>query len=242
METLIGYSTLCDIKAVSSSSDYIRSIGRQLRESAQTRFLSSIKDRSQASIAACLQIFFHLQCLPEVLLLAIDHVVKETVDASGEMLDLTNLVNEHADLASQNASTSRSSTLSTATLPPITNSAGGNRKTAATQGVTIPYPVTTIIRRGVKDIVNTWSNLMHEQSLQISVLQRVIAKKEDPNTQKKFSDILKLAAAGSSNTLLANGKLLELFWQRLMSSLQDIGNRLVKSQPVAASRIYPYLR
>ncbi len=38
------------------------------------------------------------------------------------------------------------------------------------------------------------------------------------------------------------GKLVELFWDRLASSLQDIAAEKIKRQSVAANRIYPYLR
>lgn len=67
------------------------SLGEELRHSAQDRLFESLKDRSQASIAACLQIFFHLQSLPQVLLLAIDLVVKTCCDEAFKLLNLDQL-------------------------------------------------------------------------------------------------------------------------------------------------------
>jgi hypothetical protein len=239
LESLIHVPILCDITAVSSSAESICKLGQQLRQSAQDRFIVAIKDGSQASIAACLQIFYHLQILPEVILLAIDHVVKATADASADMLDFTALVNEHSELASL-PSLARSTSLS-ASSTTATASTAIPRK-GAQQVITMPFPTSASISRSVKEHVNNWMTYMHEQSLQINILQRVVMKKEDPNTQTRFLEILKTVCTAQHPSLLSSGKLLELYWTRLVSSFQDISNRYVKTQPVASSRIYPFLR
>ena len=76
--------------------------------------------------------------------------------------------------------------------------------------------------------------------MQINVLQRVIAKKEDPTTHKKFSDVLRHTV--SNNPSLAVGRLLDVFWERLSVSLQDMAAEKIKTQPAAVARIYPCLR
>jgi hypothetical protein len=49
--------------------------------------LSALADRNQAYVAASLQVFFNLQSLPEVVLLAIDATVKETAELTRDSLD-----------------------------------------------------------------------------------------------------------------------------------------------------------
>jgi hypothetical protein len=50
----------------------------------------------------------------------------------------------------------------------------------------------------------------------------VIAKKEDPTTHERFIDVLKQAPQSASNvaTLLSAGRLVDVFWFRLSTSLQ----------------------
>ena len=50
--------------------------------------------------------------------------------------------------------------------------------------------------------------------MQINVLQRVIAKKTDPTTHKKFSDVLRLTV--TNNPSLAASRLLDVFWERFI--------------------------
>jgi hypothetical protein len=92
----------------------------------------------------------------------------------------------------------------------------------------------------MREIARDWGAMISDQAMQINVLQRVIAKKEDPSTHVKFIDILE--TVGQSNPALASNRLLDLFWARLQMSMQDVAAEKLKVQPVASSRIYPYLR
>jgi hypothetical protein len=92
----------------------------------------------------------------------------------------------------------------------------------------------------MREIAREWGAMISDQAMQINVLQRVIAKKEDPSTHVKFIDVLE--SVGQGNPALASNRLLDLFWARLQTSMQDVAAEKLKIQPVASSRIYPYLR
>jgi len=84
---------------VSSQSQVIRNYGQQLRGIAQERLLIALKERGQATVAACLQIFFNLNSLPEILLVAIDSTVTQTSQLSSHCLDMEVLVGAYPELA-----------------------------------------------------------------------------------------------------------------------------------------------
>jgi hypothetical protein len=138
------------------------------------------------------------------------------------------------------------------------------------------------LRIAIREVAHMWSRMIYEMAMQIHVLQRVVAKKEDPVTHEKFIHVLhriardaRDAAAGSqgaaastagaaassalgasasaaggaaasgasvTSSLLAQGQLLELFWHRLSSALQDVAMDKVRHHPLASSRAYPYIR
>lgn len=241
LENLIDIPLLKEVGIVTCSVMHIRQLGQQLRSQTQERLLVSLQERSQASIAACLQIFYHLQSLPDILLFCIDNVVRSTMDLSINQLDVDTLAKEFPELANTSTTSNIRSMLSSTNTSSNSSTVTIGRNKGIT---TIPFPISNPLRNKIKEMVHTWATIIYDQSMQIHILQRVIAKKEDPTTQMKFIEILKKLVSSSSfmknNDLLANGKLLELFWERL--SLQDISNQKVKSQPIASSRLYPLLR
>eukprot|EP01035_Chromulina_nebulosa_P018305 gene18305-23990_t len=155
-----------------------------------------------------------------------------TLEKTSELLDLEILVKEFSEL-SINQSTNHV-----------------DKQVNSIKSIAIPFPVSVSLRNRIKDLISTWSNAISEISLQIHILQRVIIKKEDPNTQKKFLDILKsnLSGHATSNSqpnyydYLSSGRLLDLYWDRIVDQLNDITYQKVKKQPIAASRVYPSIR
>ena len=112
------------------------------------------------------------------------------------------------------------------------------------------------MRNAIREVAHEWTSLVHEMALQIHVLQRVVAKKEDPATHEKFTTVLQRLGTGNSsgnnnhahqqqqttNSLLSRGLLLELFWHRLADSLQEVATEKVRAHSAASTRAYPYIR
>lgn len=122
------------------------------------------------------------------------------------------------------------------------------------------------MRNAIREVAHVWTSLVHEMALQIHVLQRVVAKKEDPATHEKFTSVLQRLGAGNApsgaqshhqkshhhhphyqqqqttNSLLSRGLLLELFWHRLADALQEVANDKVRAFSAASTRAYPYIR
>ncbi len=82
LEQFLNVPSLQAVQLVSSNANAIRLFGRRLREAARGRLISALRDRNQAAVADCLQIFFNLESLPEIVLVAVDHVVKAAADIS----------------------------------------------------------------------------------------------------------------------------------------------------------------
>lgn len=82
LEQFLDIPQLHAVSLVSSNASTIRAFGRRLRDAARTRLLSALRERNQAAVADCLQIFFNLDSLPEIVLLAVDNVVKSAADIS----------------------------------------------------------------------------------------------------------------------------------------------------------------
>jgi hypothetical protein len=186
-----------------------------------------------------LQVFFNLESLPEIVLLAVHTTVRRTVDLSAEALDLDTLVAANPELATS------------AAVPTGSLALGSTSKraaaAAAAHAAPMAFPVSPQLRVALREAAHQWSALVFDQAMQIHVLQRVVAKKEDPTSHVRFIDVLRAvgnsSGSGSGATaLLASGKLLELFWSQLCLGLQDVAADKLKSQPLAASRIYPFLR
>jgi hypothetical protein len=228
--------------AVSASFDQIRS------NNAISRFLklSFVLVLIPSSSPTCLfiylplfvQVFFNLQSLPEIILLALHTTVKQTIEMSRAALDLDALVATYPELVSQAAPNTSTSTVAGLSL-------GASKRAAAAAAVAAgpqPLPVSSQLRMALREAAHQWSALVFEQAMQIHVLQRVVAKKEDPSTHVRFIDVLRAAGNASNNPVLASGRLLELYWNQLCMGLQDVAAEKLRAQPHAASRIYPFLR
>jgi hypothetical protein len=105
---------------------------------------------------------------------------------------------------------------------------------------------TSQMRLVMHELSLTWANVIQEQAVQIRVLQTVLLKKEDPSSHKKFSEILSKSTstnnAGVQHPMLADGKIVELFWTRLSVSLQEVLTEKLKSNFLSVQRMYPSLR
>ena len=157
------------------------------------------------------------------------------------------LVAAHTDLVSTTGVTgvtNRSTVLSAGSLSSLTLSQSQQKKTLnSAQNTAVSQqnlPNSSQVRAALKEIARDWGSIVSDQAMQIQVLQRVMAKKEDPSTHIKFTDVLE--SAEQSNSALGGNRLLELYWTRLQSSLCDVSSEKLKSQPFAAGRIYPFLR
>ena len=267
--------------------------------------------------------FFNLQSLPEIVLLAVDATIKATVDLSRGTLDLDSLAAAHPDLltvvttasmigrGSVTAAIASAGGLALQPKKPLPTVAAGvstlhslslspsvylNLTLTLSHFFTISLslytvsfshslclffyltlflsiffclctlhshthshsffysllPINTIpptaqqqpnssaLRTAMREIAREWGAMISDQAMQINVLQRVIAKKEDPSTHVKFTSILE--SVGQGNPALSSNRLIDLFWARLQMSMQDVAAEKLKVQPVASSRIYPYLR
>ena len=232
LEGLLDLPALAEISMVAEHALRIRQFGQQLRRRAQDRLLAALKERDQASVASSLQVFFNLQSLPEVILLAIDATVRQTVDISRASIDLDAVVAAYPELAS----------VHTATRAAAVAAVLGGAGPRAGQGPASSSQV----RVSLREVAHQWASAVHEQAMQIHVLQRVVSKKEDPTTHRRFLEVLRVrvgngAAATTGNQSLAAGRLLDLFWERLKDSLQEMATEKIKTQPIASNRIYPYL-
>lgn len=119
------------------------------------------------------------------------------------------------------------------------------------------------VRNAIREVAHVWTSLVHDMALQIHVLQRVVAKKEDPSTHEKFTSVLQRLGTGNAlgsphhhhqkhhhphhqqqttNSLLSRGLLLELFWHRLADAMQEVANDKVRAFTAASTRAYPYIR
>jgi hypothetical protein len=242
LEALIAIPSLLAIEMVAGHAGSIRAFGQQLREASKERLLAGLRDRNQAVVADCLQIFFNLHSLPEVVLLAIDTAVRATADVSTASIDLDVLVTIAPDLAAQglaqekhpaSASTARHSSSSAASPAPGSAKKGSQDATAAARQA-------SQLRIAMRELSHLWAGKLFEQALQVHVLQRVVAKKEDPSSHVRFVEVLRASEAVGLAEF--SGNLLELFYSRLLVSLTHVVSEKIKRFPLAAARVYPSLR
>ena len=220
--------TLQDISFVAKQIPGIQRFGQQLRRTAQEKLIVTLKDRNQAAVATTLQVFYNLNCLPEIVLLAIDSTIRSFIAVTENAIELDSFASAHAELINSVSGyptqVSGSASLLSSTSAPTKAKKGDFSQ----------------MRVAMREISYNWTSHIHEHAMQINVLQRVIAKKEDPTTHKKFLDILRQTV--TNNPSLRDGRLLDVFWERLSVSLQDLATEKIKAQPVAVARIYPCLR
>lgn len=215
LESLINIPHLLEIDIVAEHADKIRNLREQVWHKAHDLILTSLKQCNQAVISASLQVFFNLNLLPEILIVIIDTTVKNALSTSNELLDLKNVIKSHPDLDQSKGSTS--------------NLIGSNK------GKDTTLPVSSQLRVLMREISHQWSSQIIEYGMQIQLLQKVIKKNENP-----MNNILKVMQ--KAHPSMVDGSLLNLFWDRFASSLQDLLTTKLKATPLAATRIYPSLR
>ena len=237
LEQLLQSPQLVSLSIVSSQVSQIRTFGDQMRDLAQVKLLEALRDQDQATVADCLQVFFNLQSLSQVVLMAIDATVKDTIELCAASLNF--------DLITEGGNSSGSTKVSTSTKLRRNMSNGGSDTLLSNSSQ---------LRVAMREMCHNWAGVVQEQAVKVHVLQRVIAKKEDPSTHKKFMTVLfrDMASASTIGQLKDQNityspkseyfSLLELYWKRLSSSLQDVLFSKIKHHPVSAPRIYPNLR
>lgn len=171
--------------------------------------------------------------------MAIDGTVKTTLDLSRVVLDFNILVSAYPELQAP-AIAGPGHGIHRGSVHAALASASSMTNRAVITPVVVQQPNSSQLRSAMKEMAREWCAVITDQAMQVHVLQRVIAKKEDPTTHTKFSDILE--GVGQNNPALAQNRLLDLFWARLQSCFQEVASEKLKSHPLAASRIYPYLR
>ena len=98
----------------------------------------------------------------------------------------------------------------------------------------------TKLRITMKEIAHNWSSILHEQFLQIHMLQAVLHKKVDPTTHIKFAKLLSQLLSHSESNEQVN--LLNLFCTKLATAMQETMSEKAKLYPLACTRLYPALR
>lgn len=220
LESLLTEKSLVEVTIVKEQITFIKKFGVSLRTQAQEGLIVALKDRNQANVGAALQIFFNLQSLSEIIMYALDAIIKQIVDASNTLLDFDGLTNAHPDIfqPSGNRSKSNISDASTSTTPQL--------------------------RVAMREVAHMWSTKVLDLVMQVHVLSRVINKKEDPVTHKKLLEILEASPLfqriNSANG--SNNKLFTIFWDRLAVTLVDTIATKLKRNPIVSVRMYPYLR
>jgi hypothetical protein len=223
---------------------------------AQERLLLALRERNQATVAACLQIYFNLQSLPEIVLLAVDHTVRQTVELSKELIDLESIAKTFPDLSAIGADGKPNTNPGVLALIASGTAAGGagGKKGGSSGGVLhgflckgtemIRLLTGGNLRLAIRDMAHNWSSVVFEQAMQIQALQKVLAKKEDPTTHKTFISVLRSSGATGTvgSSLLAGGKILDLYWERLTEAMQEIVSDKLRVQPYVAIAVYPHLR
>jgi len=107
------------------------------------------------------------------------------------------------------------------------------------------------------EIAHSWALSVFELAMQVLVLQKVLSKKEDPISHKRFADILATSIPSSvsannvvydkngrsitTNLHLSKNDLVALFWERLALSLHDVFTTKLKQNPNALILLYPHL-
>ncbi len=176
---------------------------------------------------------------------AIDSIVKQTIDSTLSILDLSKLAKTYPEWG-------KNSLISSATVSVSSNNSHSARKGTKSADQKSVTSFSSQSKLVVKELTHTWATSVIENVSQIQILQKVISKKEDPASHKKFLEILSEipVATGldieksisNSKQKLSEGNLMELYWFRLSSSLQDIFREKMKEYPHVAMIIYPFLQ
>jgi hypothetical protein len=255
LEKLLMIPHIQGIQLIADNIPTIKNFGSNIRMLAQSKLLEAISEKNQAAMAHYLQVFFNLESLPEILLISVDQTVRMAAEASKDALQFDVLSSTYHDYVHKQGGTNSGGLLpSSAAKRNVSSSA---LSTAAATASTQNQAVTlSQLRIAMREITHAWSTVIFERATQILILQRVVAKKEDPITHIKFRDVLRerashaLSSNGndgedtiSSASYLAQGQIVALFWQRLSVALHDICSEKLRHYPAeVVCRMYPYLR
>jgi hypothetical protein len=186
-------------------------------------------------------VFYNLQSLHQVVLLAIDTNIKKALELSISIIS----VDKVSKLQSDKASVVQQS------KKPLKTSEATNNNTSNQNE---SYNQTKV---ALMEIAHSWALSVFELAMQVLVLQKVLSKKEDPISHKRFADILATSIPSSvsannvvydkngrsitTNLHLSKNDLVALFWERLALSLHDVFTTKLKQNPNALILLYPHL-
>ena len=229
-------TALSKVSIVALEIPKLKKIGGALRACAKEKMLTALKERNQASLGAALQVFFNLGTLDEMILLAIDYIVTESIKFSRDAMNLHNLINDYPELDHRSTSGSGFKDLQSS----VQRLSALGRKSKKDTLRPLNAGNLTQQRVAMRDICHNWAMQLYERALQINVLKRVVSKKEDPSTSRKFIDVLN--ESSTNDKQLRRGLLLDVFWEKFASSFHKLLQETYKEFPVASARLFPFLR
>ena len=183
-----------------------------------------------------------MQSLPEAVLLAIDTNIKKALEMSTSIINVDKVSKLHSEKTGGSQQNKKATKTSEAIV--------------STQNES--YNQTKV---ALMEIAHSWASSVFELAMQVLVLQKVLSKKEDPISHKRFADILALSSSlvpvssATSNAImhdksgrsittnlhLSNNDLVALFRERLALSLHDVFATKLKQNSNALTLLYPYL-
>lgn len=261
LESLVNSKCLDGINYVSENSIVILLFSKELRFNCREKLITAVEEKNQTNISNCLQIFFNLQTLPEAMLMVMDNKLKAAVEATLRILDLESLSRNNSDLLKTNPLNPigigglifKKPSVDSFSMNTMTTSTAkiSNTKQNQTQHHAIQFELL------LKTISQSWSSSICENVLQIYSLQKVLHKKVDTATHRRFTDIL---STFDTSTVLQNDELgkiwlsnlnhkdyfkkcdlVPLFLEKLSSSIHDAIAEKARHYPVAAVLLFPYL-
>jgi hypothetical protein len=186
-------------------------------------------------------VFYNLQSLHQAVLLAIDTNIKKALELSISIIS----VDKVSKLQSDKASVVQQSKKPLKTSETTNNNTSNQNES---------YNQTKV---ALMEIAHSWALSVFELAMQVLVLQKVLSKKEDPISHKRFADILATSIPSSvsannvvydkngrsitTNLHLSKNDLVALFWERLALSLHDVFTTKLKQNPNALILLYPHL-
>jgi hypothetical protein len=88
LETMIQTDDLTGIDLVDAEMPFIKRSGSELRQQSQQMLITALQDRNQSHIGTCLQTFFHLEALPQIITQLTEHVLTRSHQIIQSTFDL----------------------------------------------------------------------------------------------------------------------------------------------------------
>jgi hypothetical protein len=198
----------------------IERFGQYIRRSAQDILLKSVGDQDQASLSSALQVFFHLQALPDIVLLALDHTVRLVCDLIKEVVDVKALSSQFPELGGKGINKESK---------PAQSTASNKKERGSAQ-----------LRLALKELAFQFDAILFEYSARVSGLHQLLAQKEDPSSHERYMTVL--LASSSSPFLRHSGNVVKVYWERLGTQLNEVFVDKLRAHPAAMVRLYPSLR